>query len=147
MEAKEILANIAFTTSGALVDCVDKKVLVILRDGRKLIGILRAYDQFANLLLHETIERVYLGNRYGDIFKGLYIIRGENVVLLGEVDLEKEDEVPASVASAIPSSAVPKLLEACAAENEAKEKWDKQRAAILRRECGFSGEGAEGDSY
>lgn len=101
----------------------------------------------ANLLLHETIERVYLGNRYGDIFKGLYIIRGENVVLLGEVDLEKEDEVPASVASAIPSSAVPKLLEACAAENEAKEKWDKQRAAILRRECGFSGEGAEGDSY
>ncbi|WFD46449.1 hypothetical protein GLX27_001084 [Malassezia furfur] len=147
MEAKEILANIAFTTSGALVDCVDKKVLVILRDGRKLIGILRAYDQFANLLLHETIERVYLGNRYGDIFKGLYIIRGENVVLLGEVDLEKEDEVPASVASAIPSSAVPKLLEACAAENEAKEKWDKQRVAILRRECGFSGEGAEGDSY
>ncbi|KAI3625593.1 hypothetical protein CBS9595_000954 [Malassezia furfur] len=124
MEAKEILANIAFTTSGALVDCVD-----------------------TNLLLHETIERVYLGNRYGDIFKGLYIIRGENVVLLGEVDLEKEDEVPASVASAIPSSAVPKLLEACAAENEAKEKWDKQRAAILRRECGFSGEGAEGDSY
>ncbi|WFD01989.1 hypothetical protein MOBT1_000672 [Malassezia obtusa] len=154
MEAKEILATIAFTTSGALVDCVDKKVLVILRDGRKLIGILRAYDQFgtclsyaANLFLHDTIERVFLGNRYGDIPKGLYIIRGENVVLLGEVDLEREDEVPASVASAIPSSAVPKLLEACSAESEAKEKWEKQRAAILRRECGFSGEGAEGDSY
>lgn len=106
----------------------------------------RASDA-ANLLLHETIERVYLGNRYGDIPKGLYIIRGENVVLLGELDLEKEDEVPASVASAIPPAAVPKLLEACAVESDAKEKWEKQRAAILRRECGFSGEGAEGDSY
>ncbi|WFD41956.1 hypothetical protein MPSI1_000594 [Malassezia psittaci] len=147
MEAQDILANIAFTTSGALVDCVDKKVIVILRDGRKLIGLLRAYDQFANLLLHDTVERVYLGNRYGDIPKGLYIVRGENVVLLGEIDLEKEDEVPSSVASAIPPNAVPKLLEACAAENEAKEVWEKQRAAILRRECGFSGEGAEGDSY
>lgn len=53
METTDILANIAFTTSGALVDCVDsawhadeEKVIVILRDGRKLIGILRSYDQF-----------------------------------------------------------------------------------------------------
>ncbi|KOS14765.1 hypothetical protein Malapachy_1020 [Malassezia pachydermatis] len=147
MEAQEILANIAFTTSGALVDLVDKKVIVVLRDGRKLIGILRSYDQFANLVLQETVERIFLGNRYGDVPKGLYIVRGENVVLMGEIDLDKEDEVPQSVASSIPSSAIPQLLEALAAEHEFKEKWEQRRNAVLRRERGFSGEGAEGDSY
>lgn len=101
----------------------------------------------ANLLLHDTIERTYIGNRYADVPKGLYIIRGENVVLLGEIDPEKEDALPASVASAVPDEAVPKLLEAYVADNQAKEKWEHKRAAILRRECGFSGEGAEGDSY
>lgn len=46
MDAQDIVSNIAFTTSGALVDCVDKKMLVVLRDGKKLIGVLRSYDQF-----------------------------------------------------------------------------------------------------
>ena len=130
-----------------------EKVIVILRDGRKLIGILRSYDQFgaslltANLVLQDTVERVFLGNRYGDIPQGVYIVRGENVVLLGEVDLEQEDDVPPNLASAIPASAVPKLVEALAAENESREQRDRRRIAALRRECGFSGEGAEGDSY
>ena len=39
----------------------------------------------ANLVLHETIERIYVGDRYGDIERGIYLIRGENVVLLGEI--------------------------------------------------------------
>ncbi|WFD30381.1 hypothetical protein MSPP1_001400 [Malassezia sp. CBS 17886] len=147
MEAQEILANIAFTTSGALVDCIDKKVIVVLRDGRKLVGILRSYDQFANLVLQDSVERVFLGNRYGDIPKGLYIVRGENVVLLGEIDLDAEDEVPQSVASSIPPAAIPQLVDALATENSAKEKWEQRRTAVLRRERGFSGEGAEGDSY
>ncbi|KAG8903954.1 SM-like, degradation of cytoplasmic mRNAs and positively regulates transcription initiation [Tulasnella sp. 403] len=85
---------IPFTTSGSLVDSVDKKMLVILRDGRKLIGVLRSYDQFANLVLEDTVERLYHGPAYGDIHRGVYLIRGENVVLLGEVDLDKEDILP-----------------------------------------------------
>jgi U6 snRNA-associated Sm-like protein LSm1 len=67
------LTNLPFTTSGALVDTVDskkgipndpitnqkeadnnnnhkiqnvEKILVSLRDGKKLIGVLRSYDQF-----------------------------------------------------------------------------------------------------
>lgn len=46
MDAQDIVSNIAFTTSGSLVDCVDKKMLIVLRDGKKLIGVLRSYDQF-----------------------------------------------------------------------------------------------------
>lgn len=39
----------------------------------------------ANLVLQDTIERIYVGNEYGDIPRGIYIVRGENVVLLGEM--------------------------------------------------------------
>lgn len=59
--------------------------MVLLRDGRTLIGYLRSVDQFANLVLHKTIERIHVGTEYGDIPRGIFIIRGENVVLLGEI--------------------------------------------------------------
>lgn len=76
----------------SLIDEVDKKLMCILRDGRKLIGYLRSIDQFANLVLQDTVERVYVGNRYGDIERGIYIVRGENFVLLGELDPDKEED-------------------------------------------------------
>lgn len=59
--------------------------MVLLRDGRTLIGYLRSVDQFANLVLHKTIERIHVGKEYGDIPRGVFIVRGENVVLLGEI--------------------------------------------------------------
>lgn len=39
----------------------------------------------ANMVLEETMERIYVGHQYGDIPRGVYLIRGENVVLYGEV--------------------------------------------------------------
>lgn len=85
--------------TASLIEEIDKKLLVVLRDGRTLIGILRSIDQFANLVLHRTIERIHVGKKYGDIPRGIFIVRGENVVLLGEVDLESDnmkslEEVP-----------------------------------------------------
>jgi len=74
----------------SLLDQVDKKVLVLLRDKRTLIGILRTCDQFNNLVLHESVERICVGNKYGDIERGLFIVRGDNVVLVGEIDPSKE---------------------------------------------------------
>ena len=72
--------------SASLIDMVDKKILCILRDGRHLIGNLRSYDQFANLVLQETIERIYTHpNNYGIKEWGIFIVRGENVALMGEI--------------------------------------------------------------
>ncbi|KAJ6427149.1 hypothetical protein OIU84_022703 [Salix udensis] len=71
-----------------------KKLLVLLRDGRKLMGLLRSFDQFANAVLEGACERVIVGDLYCDIHLGLYVIRGENVVLIGELDLEREDLPP-----------------------------------------------------
>lgn len=59
--------------------------MVWLRDGRTLIGILRSIDQFANLVLHRTVERIHVGSKFGDLPVGVTIIRGENVILLGEI--------------------------------------------------------------
>ena len=39
----------------------------------------------ANLVLHRTIERIHVGKKYGDIPRGIFVVRGENVVLLGEI--------------------------------------------------------------
>lgn len=77
--------------------------MVSLRDGRKLIGVLRSWDQFGkeegfntsrgghcsrdagNLVLQDTIERLFVQNLYADIERGLFLVRGENVLLLGEI--------------------------------------------------------------
>ncbi|KAJ8953169.1 hypothetical protein NQ318_017197 [Aromia moschata] len=102
-----------------LLDELDKKLMVLLRDGRTLIGYLRSVDQFANLVLHKTIERIHVGNEYGDIPRGVFIVRGENVVLLGEIDTEKEDELPLIEVS------VDDILDAQRKEQELKQ--EKQR--------------------
>ncbi|KAL2872685.1 U6 snRNA-associated Sm-like protein LSm1 [Aspergillus lucknowensis] len=89
-----------FTTAAQLLDLTDKKLVLVLRDGRKLIGVLRSWDQFANLVLQDTIERLYAGNLYADIPRGVFLVRGENVLLLGEIDLDKEDDIPPNLTKA-----------------------------------------------
>ena len=39
----------------------------------------------ANLVIHKTIERIHVGKQYGDIPRGVFVVRGENVMLLGEI--------------------------------------------------------------
>lgn len=53
------------------------------------VGILRSVDTFANLVLHNTFERIQIGNYYGDVSQGIFVVRGENVALLGEVEEDK----------------------------------------------------------
>ncbi|CAK7265007.1 hypothetical protein SEPCBS119000_001291 [Sporothrix epigloea] len=100
-----------FTTAAQLLDLTDKKLIVVLRDGRKVIGVLRTWDQFANLILQNAVERTFMppgafeasvapasavGGRglYSDVPRGTYLVRGENVLLLGEIDLDRDDEPP-----------------------------------------------------
>ncbi|KAI5957315.1 hypothetical protein KGF54_000243 [Candida jiufengensis] len=93
------LESYAFTTAAAIVGSVDRKIFVLLRDGRSLFGILRTFDQFANLVLQDTFERIYLksdtteeNEKFGEIYRGVFMVRGENVVMMGELDIDKEDD-------------------------------------------------------
>ncbi|KAI7866620.1 hypothetical protein BDF14DRAFT_1875192 [Spinellus fusiger] len=136
----EITSGPFFTTSTGLIDSVDKKLMVLLRDGRKLIGTLRSFDQFANLVLQDTIERIYVGNCYGDIPRGIFIIRGENVVLLGEIDISTDEcanlrQVP-----------VEEILVAQREEMEAKQRVDKIRNTTLHHQ-GFCVDNNQNDLY
>lgn len=39
----------------------------------------------ANLVLQDTIERIFIEDIYADISRGIFLVRGENVLLLGEI--------------------------------------------------------------
>lgn len=93
-EADLYLDQYNFTTTAAIVSSVDRKIFVLLRDGKLLFGVLRTFDQYANLILQHTVERIYLTaeNKYAEEELGIFMIRGENVVMLGEVDIDKEDQ-------------------------------------------------------
>ncbi|EDV55420.1 U6 snRNA-associated Sm-like protein LSm1 [Drosophila erecta] len=109
-----------------LLEEVDKKLMVLLRDGRTLIGYLRSVDQFANLVLQRTIERIHVGNEYGDIPRGVFIIRGENVVLLGEIDREKEQKLPLKEVS------VDEILDAQRREQEQRQEKHRLVSKALK---------------
>lgn len=78
--------------TSSLVEQLGAKILVCLRDGKTLIGELQSFDQFGNLVLSKTVERIIVKKLYSDKSVGTYILRGENIVLLGEIDPAKEAE-------------------------------------------------------
>lgn len=105
------------------------KLKVILRDGKTLIGYLRSIDQYANLLLSSTIERVHVGKKFGDIPRGCYIIRGENVVLIGEVDLDLPTRVDMVRVS------VEEILELQREEEKRQQEVEKNKKRALTERC------------
>ena len=66
------------------------RVLAILRDGKHLVGTLRSFDQFSNVVLDGTVERRNVGKKCVDVPVGLFVLRADNVVMLGLVDEKRE---------------------------------------------------------
>ena len=81
---KEMVGQIPGTAS--LVEELDKRLLVVLRDGRKLVGVLRSFDQFSNIVLEETVEKIVVGDRWGEAACGVFLVRGENLAFLCQLD-------------------------------------------------------------
>ncbi|KNC46254.1 LSM1 protein [Thecamonas trahens ATCC 50062] len=75
--------------AASLRDELDQRMLVVLRDGKTLEGYLRSYDQFSNLVLEETVERVVVGPDMATIDVGTFVVRGDTIMLMGKVDGEK----------------------------------------------------------
>ncbi|KAE8656227.1 U6 snRNA-associated Sm-like protein LSm1 [Hibiscus syriacus] len=67
------------------------KLLALLRDGRKLMGTLRSFDQFANAVLEGACERVIVGDLFGDIPLGTEGRKGGN---RSERNNEEKNGVP-----------------------------------------------------
>ena len=104
--------------ASSLIEQLDTRVLVILRDGRHILGTLRSLDQFSNLVLEDVCERHIAGDKYADIYLGLYIVRGDSLVLLGEVG---DNETPEGLTE-VEMSVIQELREKTPAGKEVV--WD-----------------------
>lgn len=74
-----------------------EKVLILTVDGRTLLGTLLSTDQLTNLVLTNTVERIIRtpedDEPSSQIEHGLYLIRGDNVVICAEVDEKLDSEI------------------------------------------------------
>jgi U6 snRNA-associated Sm-like protein LSm1 len=99
-----------------------------------------------------------VGNTFAEKWCGLFLIRGENVVLLGEIvplhlsltycafmvaqqDLDQEDDVPLRQVD------YKQLDDYYRQDVAAKKQREEAKAKILYEQKGFCKEGGEGDGY
>ncbi|PVD25316.1 hypothetical protein C0Q70_15816 [Pomacea canaliculata] len=69
-------------------------VSIVTADGRIIVGTLKGFDQTINLILDESHERVFSTTQgMEQVILGLYIVRGDNVAVIGEVDEETDNNV------------------------------------------------------
>ncbi|TVY29709.1 U6 snRNA-associated Sm-like protein LSm1 [Lachnellula hyalina] len=97
-----------------------------------------------NLVLQSTIERIFVApssangpGLYADVNRGIFLVRGENVLLLGEIDLDKDDDEPPGYERADVET-VHRLQKEQKAKDARREKIVKRRLG----ELGFEGENA-----
>ena len=115
--AADTIGALQLTGTTSLAEELDKKLLVLLRDGKKIVGTMRSFDQFANIVLEGAFERVVVDKAFADVPLGLYVIRGDNVVLLGQVDEAKEAVTTSELLTRV---SVDEILERKAAAEEAR---------------------------
>lgn len=100
----------------------------------------------ANLVLQSTTERIfaphpsskdepYPTGYFADISHGIFLVRGENVLLLGEIDLDKDDEAPPGF-----ERADLKLVQKMAEEKKAADKAHEKARLRKLSKIGFEGE-------
>ncbi|KAF0396452.1 U6 snRNA-associated Sm-like protein LSm8 [Gigaspora margarita] len=78
-------------------------VEVITSDGRVIVGTFKGFDQTTNVILSSCHERVFSETEGVETLPlGLYIIRGDNIVLIGEIDLERDASVDLTEIRAAP---------------------------------------------
>ncbi|KAJ1953672.1 U6 snRNA-associated Sm-like protein [Dispira parvispora] len=82
---------------------VNERVLVITNDGRVLVGMLKGFDQVTNLILSDCQERIFsLDEGVETATLGLYLVRGDAVVVVGLVDKEQDENLQLAAIRAKP---------------------------------------------
>jgi len=82
---------------------VDRRVLLILQDGRAIVGVMAGFDQKSNVVLSDSKERVYsMDEGVEEIPLGLYLVKGDMIVLIGEIDDALDGAVDLSTIHAEP---------------------------------------------
>ncbi|MEM0274951.1 MAG: LSm family protein [Nitrososphaerota archaeon] len=70
-----------------LSESLGEKVLVKLRNGKMLRGVLQGYDQHMNLILDQA-EEMYDDNTSRQL--GVIVVRGDNIIMVSPTVKEKK---------------------------------------------------------
>jgi U6 snRNA-associated Sm-like protein LSm8 len=74
-------------------------VCVLTADGRLIVGQLVGHDQVQNLIMNDAHERVYSADeKVEKVPLGLYVIRGDNLCVIGEFDESKFNDEQTALA-------------------------------------------------
>ena len=69
-------------------------VQIISIEGRIFIGELNSYDQLMNIVLKNCIERIFsIDKGVREEKMGLYMLRGDNVAIISEIDQDLEKKI------------------------------------------------------
>lgn len=75
----------------ALLQYHNQTVLVITQDGRVIIGTLSGSDAVGSIVLQNSTERIFSPDEgVEEVPLGLYILRGDSICLVGQVDVDKD---------------------------------------------------------
>ncbi|CAJ1332070.1 unnamed protein product [Effrenium voratum] len=78
---------------------LEQQISVVTNDGRLFVGVLRGFDQSSNVVLSDCQERVFDTDKgVEQVVLGLYVIRGDNLAVVGEVDEEIDSRIDLSPA-------------------------------------------------
>ena len=81
----------------SLRDFTNQTTLILTIDGRTLVGDLQSHDQTTNLVLSNTHERIIRppeDPQPSEVVKhGLYVVRGDNVLVIGLVDRKLDESI------------------------------------------------------
>ena len=73
-------------------------ILCVTCDGKTIVGRYRGSDKYLNIVLSDAHERIYsLTSGVEQEPRGLYVIKGDNVAMFGELDEEKEMQIDLSL--------------------------------------------------
>lgn len=80
--------------SSYVENLIDNIVSVITTEGKVYTGILKSFDQSMNIILNNCYEKIY-SLEEGIAFQkiGLYMIRGDMVMIVSEVDENLEKQI------------------------------------------------------
>lgn len=74
------------------LDCFSLGLIqIVTNDGRVIVGALRGFDQSINVVLEDCHERIFSSTSGVELSPlGLYVVRGDNVAIVGLVDESRE---------------------------------------------------------
>ncbi|KLO19309.1 Sm-like ribonucleo protein [Schizopora paradoxa] len=82
---------------------IDRRVLLVLQDGRTIVGVLSGFDQRSDIILSQCKERIYsMDDPVEEVPLGLYLVKGDQILLIGEMDEAQDNAVDLSTIRADP---------------------------------------------